>query len=77
MQEVFAKEKNIFVSSVKVFVMQNYHLFPLKRSFITHVFSQAPSVSTMTHFSVVFNCGLTSDINSMLIFTIIQGTMLS
>ena len=31
----------------------------------------------MTHFSVVFNCGLTSDINSMLIFTITQGTMLS
>ena len=79
MREVFTKEKKHFCFKCEspCNTKLSSICFPSKNHLLYIVFSQAPPVSTMTHFSVVFNCGLTSDINSMLIFTIIQGTMLS
>ena len=79
MREVFTKEKKHFCFKCEspCNTKLSSICFPSKNHLLYIVFSQAPPVSTMTHFSVVFNCGLTSDINSMLILTIIQGTMLS
>ena len=62
---------------MKVLVIQNYHLLPSKNHLLHIAFYQAPPVSTMIHFYVVFNCGLTSELNPMLILKTIQGTMWS